>query len=57
MHDGTARVALNGEPVNPSQIVYGEKVISGTYYGSVRPNIDFPILANLDLENRSTSTI
>ena len=37
-------------PINPSQIVYGEKVISGTYYGSVRPNIDFPILADLDLE-------
>jgi S-(hydroxymethyl)glutathione dehydrogenase / alcohol dehydrogenase len=35
--------------INPSQIVYGEKVISGTYYGSVRPNIDFPKLADLDL--------
>jgi Zn-dependent alcohol dehydrogenase len=35
--------------INPSQIVYGEKVISGTYYGSVRPNIDFPMLADLDL--------
>jgi S-(hydroxymethyl)glutathione dehydrogenase/alcohol dehydrogenase len=39
-------------PINPSQIVYGEKVISGTYYGSVRPNIDFPILADLDLEKK-----
>src|SRR6201997_5342578 len=39
-------------PINPSQIVYGEKVISGTYYGSVRPNVDFPILADLDLENK-----
>ena len=39
-------------PINPSQIVYGEKVISGTYYGSVRPNIDFPMLADLDLENK-----
>jgi NDMA-dependent alcohol dehydrogenase len=39
-------------PINPSQIVYGEKVISGTYYGSVRPNIDFPILADLDMEGR-----
>jgi S-(hydroxymethyl)glutathione dehydrogenase/alcohol dehydrogenase len=39
-------------PINPSQIVYGEKVISGTYYGSVRPNIDFPILADLDLERK-----
>ena len=33
-------------------IVYGEKVIGGTYYGSVRPNIDFPILADLDLERK-----
>ena len=33
-------------PINPSQILYGEKVISGTYYGSVRPNIDFPILVD-----------
>lgn len=38
--------------INPSQIVYGEKMISGTYYGSVRPNIDFPILADLDLEKK-----
>jgi S-(hydroxymethyl)glutathione dehydrogenase/alcohol dehydrogenase len=38
--------------INPSQIVYGEKVISGTYYGSVRPNIDFPMLADLDLEKK-----
>jgi S-(hydroxymethyl)glutathione dehydrogenase / alcohol dehydrogenase len=39
-------------PISPSQIVYGEKIISGTYYGSVRPNIDFPILADLDMEKR-----
>ncbi len=39
-------------PISPSQLVYGEKVISGTYYGSVRPNIDFPILADLDLEGK-----
>jgi len=25
-------------------------VISGTYYGSVRPTIDFPMLADLNLE-------
>ncbi len=39
-------------PINPSQIVYGEKIISGTYYGSVRPNIDFPILADLDMQHK-----
>src|SRR5260370_39609999 len=40
-------------PINPSQIVYGEKVISGTYYGSVRANIDFPILPPLDPEKKN----
>ncbi|HTV45586.1 MAG TPA: Zn-dependent alcohol dehydrogenase [Stellaceae bacterium] len=39
-------------PISPSQLVYGEKVISGTYYGSVRPNIDFPMLADLDMDKR-----
>ncbi|HYZ39204.1 MAG TPA: Zn-dependent alcohol dehydrogenase [Stellaceae bacterium] len=39
-------------PINPSQMVYGEKVISGTYYGSVRPDIDFPLLADLDLDRK-----
>lgn len=39
-------------PISPAQMVYGEKIISGTYYGSVRPNIDFPMLADLDLEKR-----
>jgi S-(hydroxymethyl)glutathione dehydrogenase/alcohol dehydrogenase len=39
-------------PINPSQIVYGEKMISGTYYGSVRPNVDFPMLADLDMEKK-----
>jgi S-(hydroxymethyl)glutathione dehydrogenase / alcohol dehydrogenase len=39
-------------PISPAQMVYGEKVISGTYYGSVRPNIDFPMLADLDIEKK-----
>ena len=39
-------------PINPAQMVYGEKTVSGTYYGSVRPAIDFPILADLDMEKR-----
>lgn len=28
------------------------RISRGTYYGSVRPNIDFPILADLDLEKK-----
>lgn len=39
-------------PVNPSRMVYGEKTLSGTYYGSVVPDIDFPILADLDMDKR-----
>jgi S-(hydroxymethyl)glutathione dehydrogenase / alcohol dehydrogenase len=39
-------------PINPSQMVYSEKTVSGTYYGSVRPAVDFPLLADLDLERR-----
>lgn len=39
-------------PINRSQLVYGEKMISGTYYGSVRPNIDFPLLADLDMDRK-----
>ena len=31
---------------------YPEKTISGTYYGSVRPDIDFPILADLDMDKK-----
>ncbi len=27
---------------SPFQMVFTEKTVSGTYYGSVRPNIDFP---------------
>jgi len=39
-------------PISPSAMVYGEKTISGTYYGSVRPDIDFPLLADLDMEKK-----
>src|SRR5579884_1864892 len=39
-------------PLNPSRMVYGEKTVSGTYYGSVVPDVDFPILADLDIEKR-----
>jgi S-(hydroxymethyl)glutathione dehydrogenase/alcohol dehydrogenase len=39
-------------PLNPAQMVYGEKTVSGTYYGSVMPDIDFPILADLDMDKR-----
>jgi S-(hydroxymethyl)glutathione dehydrogenase/alcohol dehydrogenase len=31
---------------SPMMMVFTEKTISGTFYGSVRPNIDFPILVD-----------
>jgi len=39
-------------PVSPMQMVYGEKTLSGTYYGSVRPAVDFGLLADLAREKR-----
>jgi S-(hydroxymethyl)glutathione dehydrogenase/alcohol dehydrogenase len=39
-------------PISPSAMVYAEKTISGTYYGSVRPDVDFPILADLDMDKK-----
>jgi S-(hydroxymethyl)glutathione dehydrogenase/alcohol dehydrogenase len=39
-------------PINPFHMVFFEKTVSGTYYGSVRPDIDFSILADLDMDKK-----
>lgn len=39
-------------PIAPHLMVYGEQTLSGTYYGSVRPAVDFGILADLAMEKR-----
>jgi S-(hydroxymethyl)glutathione dehydrogenase/alcohol dehydrogenase len=39
-------------PVPLFQMVYSEKKFTGTYYGSVRPSVDFTILADLAMEKR-----
>ena len=39
-------------PVSPSAMVYGEKKLTGTYYGSIRPPVDFGVLADLDMDKR-----
>jgi hypothetical protein len=39
-------------PISLSNMVSAEKTISGSYYGSVRPDIDFPLLADLDMEKK-----
>jgi S-(hydroxymethyl)glutathione dehydrogenase/alcohol dehydrogenase len=31
---------------SPMMMVFGEKTVSGTFYGSVRPNLDFPVLVD-----------
>ena len=52
----TKRAATATRParaaVSPSAMVYGEKRLSGTYYGSIRPAIDFAVLADLDMDKR-----
>jgi S-(hydroxymethyl)glutathione dehydrogenase/alcohol dehydrogenase len=39
-------------PITLFQMVYGEKKFTGTYYGSIRPRIDFGVLADLDMEKK-----
>src|SRR5262245_52867814 len=39
-------------PITLFQMVYGEKKFTGTYYGSVRPSVDFGVLADLDMEKK-----
>ena len=39
-------------PIGLANMVWFEKTVSGTYYGSVRPDIDFPMLADLDMDKR-----
>jgi S-(hydroxymethyl)glutathione dehydrogenase/alcohol dehydrogenase len=33
-------------------MVYAEKKLTGTYYGSIRPTVDFGVLADLDMDKR-----
>jgi NDMA-dependent alcohol dehydrogenase len=39
-------------PITPYWMALQEKVLRGTIYGSVRPNVDFPILVDLYLSGR-----
>ena len=39
-------------PITPHLMVYGEKTLSGSYYGSVRPSIDFGILADMSMSKQ-----
>lgn len=37
---------------SPLMMVFGEKTVSGTFYGSVRPNLDFPVLVDHYMNRR-----
>jgi len=37
---------------SPFLMVFGEKVLSGTFYGSVRPSVDFPVLVDHYMNKR-----
>jgi len=38
--------------ISPSEMVYQEKRLTGSYYGSIRPTVDFGVLADLAMEKR-----
>jgi S-(hydroxymethyl)glutathione dehydrogenase / alcohol dehydrogenase len=44
-------------PISPFRMVFQEKSLSGSFYGSVQPNLDFPILCDPTWTRSSTSTI
>ena len=37
---------------SPFMMVFTEKTVSGTFYGSVRPNLDFPMLVDHYMNKR-----
>ena len=37
---------------SPMMMVFGEKTMSGTFYGSVRPDLDFPVLVDHYMNKR-----
>jgi S-(hydroxymethyl)glutathione dehydrogenase/alcohol dehydrogenase len=39
-------------PVSPFQMVFMEKQLTGSFYGSVQPSLDFPILCDLYMEKK-----
>jgi len=38
--------------IKPFQMVFQEKSLTGSFYGSVRPNVDFPILCDLYMDRK-----
>ena len=39
-------------PVSPFMMVFQEKTLTGSFYGSVQPNLDFPILCDLYMDKK-----
>ena len=39
-------------PVSPFMMVFQEKSLTGSFYGSVQPNLDFPVLCDLYMDKK-----
>jgi S-(hydroxymethyl)glutathione dehydrogenase / alcohol dehydrogenase len=39
-------------PISPFAMVFQEKSLTGSFYGSVEPTIDFPILCDLYMDKK-----
>ena len=39
-------------PISPFMMVFQEKKLTGSFYGSVQPNLDFPILCDLYMDKK-----
>lgn len=48
---GMPAVTVKAE-ISPFQMVMMEKKLTGSYYGSVRPSVDFPLLADLSMSGK-----
>jgi len=44
--------ATTKAPVSPFQMVFMEKMLTGSFYGSVQPAVDFPVLCDLYMEKK-----
>ena len=38
--------------ISPAMMVFQEKALTGSMYGSVQPNLDFPILCDLYMDKK-----
>ena len=53
---GIPAATVRARRTRPSTMVFSEKTLSGTFYGSVRPDLDFPCWPTSTWTSGSTST-